>query len=146
MSFFGNKTVNLLNLHYGIHSLALSGGDAFFAVYLLKAGVPVPGVLLSIALILLGRFIIRPSVIGVSARWGLRQILVAGTLLSAMQYPVLAEVHGVEPVLIGLIALSAIGGTVYWSTYHAYFAALGDDAHRGQQIGVREAIAAVVGI
>jgi hypothetical protein len=146
MSFFGNKTVNLLNLHYGIHSLALSGGDAFFAAYLLKAGVPVPGVLLSLALILLGRFIIRPGVIGVSARWGLRRILVAGTLLSAMQYPVLAEVHGVGPVLIGLIAISAIGGTVYWSTYHAYFAALGDDAHRGQQIGVREAIAAVVGI
>ena len=70
MSFFGNRTVNLLNLHYGIHSLALSGGDAFFAAYLLKAGVPVPGVLLSLALILLGRFIIRPSVIGVSARWG----------------------------------------------------------------------------
>ena len=32
------------------------------------------------------------------------------------------------------------------STYHAYFAALGDDDLRGQQIGVREAIAAVVGI
>jgi MFS transporter, DHA1 family, inner membrane transport protein len=35
---------------------------------------------------------------------------------------------------------------VYWPTYHAYFAALGDDEHRGQQIGMREAIAAVVGV
>ena len=35
MAFFRSRTVNLLNLHYGIHSIALSGGGAFFAVYLL---------------------------------------------------------------------------------------------------------------
>jgi hypothetical protein len=39
MAFFRSKTVNLLNLHYGIHAIALSGGGAFFAVYLLKSGV-----------------------------------------------------------------------------------------------------------
>jgi hypothetical protein len=146
MAFFSNKTVNLLNLHYGVHSIALSGGGAFFAVYLFKAGVPVPGVLLSLAVILLGRFVMRPTVIGLAARWGLRPIVIAGTLLSAIQYPVLAEVHGVSLALVGLIVMSAVGDTVYWSSYHAYFAALGDDEHRGQQIGVREAIAAVVGI
>jgi hypothetical protein len=45
MAAFRNNTVNLLNLHYGIHSLALSGGGAFFLVFLLKSGVPVPAVL-----------------------------------------------------------------------------------------------------
>ena len=40
MAFFRNSTVNLLNLHYGVHALALSGGGAFFAVFLLRAGVP----------------------------------------------------------------------------------------------------------
>jgi hypothetical protein len=38
MAFFRDRAVNLLNLHYGIHSIALSGGGAFFFVYLLKAG------------------------------------------------------------------------------------------------------------
>lgn len=146
MSFFRNRTVNLLNLHYGIHSVALSGGAAFFAVYLFKAGVPVPGVLVSLSCILLGRFLTRPIVIGIAARWGLRPTVIAGTLLSALQYPVLAEVHGVSFALLGLITMSAVGDTVYWSTYHAYYAALGDDEYRGQQIGVREAIAALVGI
>src|SRR6516164_9430188 len=125
MAFFRNSTVNLLNLHYGIHSIALNGGAAFFVIYLLKSGVPIPAVLVSLALILLERFVIRPIVIGFTARWGLRVMVVAGTVLSA---------------------LSAVGDTVYWTTYHAYFAALGDDDLRGQQIGVREAIAAVVGI
>jgi hypothetical protein len=53
MAFFRNNAVNLLNLHYGIHSIALGGGAAFFAVYLLKSGIPVPMVFVSLALILL---------------------------------------------------------------------------------------------
>ncbi len=146
MAFFRNNAVNLLNLHYAIHAIALNGGAVSFAIYLLKSGVSVPGVLVSIALILLGRFAIRPIVIGFAARRGLRVMLVAGTLLSALQYPVLAEVHGVGIALVGLIAMAAVGETAYWTTYHAYFAALGDDDLRGQQIGVREAIAAIIGI
>src|SRR3974390_1461518 len=63
MAYFRNNTVNLLNLHYGIHSLALSGGGAFFAVFLLKSGVPPPAVLAAIAAILIGRFAIRPRVL-----------------------------------------------------------------------------------
>jgi hypothetical protein len=144
--FFRNDTINLLNLHYGIHWIAETGGAAFFAIYLLKSGVPLPGVFVSLALILAGRFVIRPIVIGFSVRWGLRSMVIVGTVLSALQYPLLAEVRGVGVALIGLIALAALGGTVYWSTYHAYFAALGDDDLRGQQIGVREAIAAAVGV
>ena len=53
MAFFRNSAVNLLNLHYGIHAMALYGGAAFFLIYLLKAGVSVPGVLVSMASILL---------------------------------------------------------------------------------------------
>jgi DHA1 family inner membrane transport protein len=62
MPFFRNNTVNLLNLHYGIHAVALNGGAAFFSIYLLKSGIPITGVLVSLALILLGRFVIRPVV------------------------------------------------------------------------------------
>jgi hypothetical protein len=146
MAFFRNSAVNLLNLHYGIHSVALYGGAAFFSIYLLKVGIPLSGVLVSLALILLGRFVIRPVVIGMAARWGLRAMLVGGTLLSALQYPFLAEIHGIGLLLAALIVVSAVGETFYWTTYHAYFAVLGDDEFRGHQVGVREAIAAVVGI
>ena len=146
MAFFRNRTINLLNLHYGIHCIALTGGGAFFLIYLLKSGVSTEGALVSLALILLGRFVIRPIVIAVAVRRGLRAMVVAGTLLSALQYPFLAAVHGVGIALAVLIVVSAVGDTVYWTTYHAYFAALGDDELRGHQVGVREAIAAVVGV
>jgi DHA1 family inner membrane transport protein len=146
MAFFRNSAVNLLNLHYGLHCITLYGGGAFFLVYLLKAGLSVPGVLVSLALILVGRFAVRPLVIPLAARWGLRAMLIAGTLLSALQYPVVAEVHGIGIALLALIIVAAVGDMLYWTAYHAYFAALGDNEFRGHQIGAREAIAAVVGI
>jgi hypothetical protein len=49
IAYFRNNTVNLLNLHYGIHSLALSGGGAFFLVFLLQSDVSAPGVLAALA-------------------------------------------------------------------------------------------------
>jgi MFS family permease len=146
MAFFRNRTVNLLNLHYAIHSIALTGGAAFFCVYLLKAGVAMPLVLTAIAAILLGRLVIRPLVVPLAVRFGVRALVIAGTAMSAMQYPLLALVHGVGPPLYLLCAVSSVGDTVYWSTYHAYYAALGEQEHRGAHVGMREAISAVVGI
>jgi hypothetical protein len=146
MPFFRNRTINLLNLHYVIQAVAVSGGGAFYAVYLLKAGVPIPGVLIALALILLGRLVIRPVVVPYAIRFGLRSTIISGTVMSALQYPLVAEVHGPGPVLAILIAVSAVGETFYWTAYHAYFATLGDDALRGHQIGVREAMATLAAI
>ena len=146
MAFFRNSTVNLLNLHYGIHALALSGGGAFFAAFLLKAGVPAHGVLTAMAAILIGRFIIRPAILPLGRRFGLKPLVIAGTIITALQYPLLAEVQGVGWPLFALCAFSSVGDTFYWTTYHAYFASLGDAEHRGHQISAREAASALVGI
>ncbi len=146
MAFFRSRTVNLLNLHYGIHSIALSGGGAFFAVYLLEAGLSVAWVLASLALILAARFIIRPIVVPIAVYCGMRAVVAAGTCITALQYPLLAVVHGVGPGLFVLCIVAALGDTFYWSSYHAYFAALGNHEHRGSELGAREAIAAVAGI
>ena len=146
MAFFRDRAVNLLNLHYGIHSIALSGGGAFFAVYLLKAGVSLPWVLASLSLILAGRLLIRPVVVPIAVHSGLRALVIAGTCLTALQYPLLAAVHGVGVGLFALCVVASLGDTFYWSGYHAYFAALGNHEHRGSEVGAREAIAALVGI
>ncbi|WP_374578772.1 MFS transporter, partial [Phenylobacterium sp.] len=146
MAFFRNTTVNLLNLHYGVHALALSGGGAFFAAFLLKAGVPAHGVLTAMAAILMGRFVIRPAILPLGRRFGLKPLVIAGTIVTALQYPILAEVQGVGWPLFLLCAVSSVGDTFYWTAYHAYFASLGDAEHRGHQISVREAASAMVGV
>jgi hypothetical protein len=146
MAFFRNTAVNLLNLHYGIFAIVTTGGGAFICVYLLKAGVSAPGVLAAMAVILLARFLIRPMVVPLAVRFGLKRLVILGTVLMATQFPVLAEVHGANLALYGYILAGAIADTVYWSSYHAFFAVLGDAEHRGHQLGMREAISAVVGI
>ena len=146
MAFLRNSIVNLLNLHFGIHMLAVSAGGAFVGVYLLRAGVPIAGVLGAYALITGLRFLIRPFVLGLGKRFGLKPLVIAGAAISALQYPPLAFVHGLDLALLGMCAIAAIGDTLYWTAYHAYFAALGDADHRGKQISAREAMSALVGI
>jgi hypothetical protein len=49
-------------------------------------------------------------------------------------------------VLVTYVFVTAIGETLYWGSYHAYFAYLGDHEHRGHQVSIREAAAAGVAI
>lgn len=114
--FFRNRTVNLLNLHYGIHTIALSGGGAFFAVSLLKSGVFDTG-RISVARADPPRPLCHSTNRDrIGRAMGMRSMVVAGTVLGALQYPFLAEVHGVGIVLAELVAVSAIADTFYWTT------------------------------
>ncbi len=146
MAYLKNSTVNLLNLHYGLQMLALNGAGVFFFVFLLRAGVPAAAVFIWLALALAGRFAIRPLVLILAPHWGLRALVIFGTVASGVQYLFLAEVHGIDFMLLGLCLTSAIGDAFYWTTYHAYFAALGDAEHRGHQVGAREALASITAI
>src|SRR3569833_1895717 len=92
------------------------------------------------------RFFIRPLVLVFASRFGLRQTLITGTILTAAQYPILAEIGGIGPVLYALIVVTAVSDVFYWSCFHATFAKLGDDEHRGSQISAQIAGMALVGI
>ena len=146
MAFFHNRTVNLLNLHTVVSMAALAGGGAFYSAYLLTAGVSVPVVLLANAAIFGVRLVLRSFLLALAVRIGLRRLVSVGALLMAVQFPLVAEVHGLGVALLALVLASAAGDTIYWPSYHAYYASLGDAEHRGQQLGIREAMTAVVGI
>lgn len=118
----------------------------FFLVFMLRAGVPVPFVFGSIALLVACRFILRPWILFLGKRFGLKPLVIFGTVAVAAQYPLLAEVRGVDRMLLALCIVSAVGDTFYWTCYHAYFASLGDAEERGSQLGAREAAAAIVGM
>jgi len=146
VAYLRNRVVNLVNAHYGIHAFAQGMGGLFILVYLVQAGVSQPAALLSLALIVSGRFVLRPSVLPLATHLGLKRTLILGNLLQALQYPLLAEVRGISATLVGFCMLAALADTYYWTCYHAYFAKLGDREHRGHQVSAREAIAALAGI
>jgi hypothetical protein len=146
MAFLRNDAINRVNLHSGIHALAHGAGGIFFLVFLLRSGVPIPAALIAQAAIVAVRFALRPLLLPFAKRWGLKPPLVAGTLGLSVQYPVLAEVDGVGGLLVLLVAVTSVAELVYHTSYNAYFAALGDVEHRGQQIGAREAMMMVASI
>jgi hypothetical protein len=146
MAFLRNRAVNWINLHSGIQALAHGMGGVFTVVFLLRAGVSVPLSILAMALIFAVRFAIRPLVLPAAKRWGLRPLLIGGSLLVALQYPVLAEVRGADGSLVVFCLVSAVGFALYWTCYHAHFALLGDSEHRGHQISAGVALSALVGI
>jgi MFS family permease len=146
MAFFRNSAINRLNLHYAIEMLALSGGGMFFLVFMVKVGVPVPVAFLTQAAILAGRFALRPLILPLAIRHGLKPLLIVGTFGVAAIFPLLAQVHGVGPELWAVIAVTSIADIFYWPSYHAYFAAVGDAEHRGHQVSLREAANAGIGV
>lgn len=146
MSFFGNDAINRANLHSGIQALAQGAGGVFILVFLLRAGVSAPLVLCAMAALNAGRFVLRPLVLPLARRFGLRATLILGTVLEAAVYPILPLVHGLDLAFVAMLLAGPVGSVLYWTSYHAYFASLGDNADRGGQVGAREALRAVVGI
>lgn len=146
MSFFGNDAINRVNLHSGVQALAQGAGGVFVLVFLLRAGVSPPLVLCAMAAMNAGRFVLRPLVLPLARRFGLRATLVLGTVLEAATFPILPLVQGVDLAFAAVIVVGPVGSVLYWTSYHAYFASLGDDEHRGGQVGAREALTALVGI
>jgi len=146
LAYLRNRAVNWLNLHVGIRSLAEGMGTLFILVYLLRAGLSIPASLCAMALIQVGRFAIRPAVLPLARRFGLRRAIIGGDLVMALQYPLLARVHGVDESLLAYCLMASLGSTFYWTSQHAYYASVGDSEHRGHQISAAVAVSTLVGI
>jgi DHA1 family inner membrane transport protein len=146
MAFLRNGAINRVNLHSAVQALAQGAGGVFVLIYLLRAGLSVPAALLAQAAIVAGRFLLRPLALPFAHRWGLKPLVIAGALLMAAPFPLLAEIRGVGPRLLALCLVSSMGEVLYWMAYNAWFAALGDPEHRGSQIGAREALVAAAGV
>lgn len=146
MKFFANGAINRVLVHSAVQSLAQGMGGVFVFVYLLKAGLPVPAVLCAVAAMVAGRFVMRPMVLPLARRFGVRTTLILGTLGEAAIFPILPVVHGLGWPLIWTVVVGSLGSVLYWTSYHAYFASLGDAEQRGSQIGAREAVNAITGV
>ncbi|HUA51166.1 MAG TPA: MFS transporter [Candidatus Sulfotelmatobacter sp.] len=146
MSWLANVDVNRLTVHTTLHQFAYGISGVFAGAYLLRAGLSPAAVFLTLAAILTLRFVLRPLVLVAVARLGPRLTLIGGTLLVALQYPLLATVRGTGIELAVYCGVTALGNVFYWTCYHAFFAALGDAEGRGRQVGAREVMSAVAGV
>jgi len=140
------RAVLRFNIHYAVQAFAESAGGVFVFVYFLHAGFSVAATLVILAVLLAGRFVLRPVILPFARRFGLKLSLILGALLNATTFPLLTAVHGLGLALAVFCAVGSLAGVFYWTCFHAYFAMAGDAEQRGRQIGVRDAIATTVGV
>lgn len=146
MTLFASSAFNRVYAHGALQAFAEAGGGVFFAVFLLKAGLGAPLVLVTLAVIFLGRLVLRQGVLPLARRIGLRNTLIIGTLLDSSTYWLVPYVDGPGLLLLLLIGIGSLGSVCYWTSYHAYVASAGDNTTRGTQVGAIEALNALVGV
>jgi MFS transporter, DHA1 family, inner membrane transport protein len=146
MSFFSNQDVNKLGLHTALHQAALGLSLVFFAAFMLRAGLSPSQVFLVIAAILILRFFVRVAVPDVVQRVGFRNALILGSVLFAVEFLILASYDGSNVRLFSFIAADAVCSALYWTCYHAFYAALGDAEARGAQLGARGLLSTIAAV
>jgi hypothetical protein len=146
MTRSANSDLDRLTLHSALQQLACSVADAFSAVFLYRQGLEPAAIYLAMAGILALRFLLRPAVLPVVRRVGLKSTLIVGAALSALQAALLAPVRGLDVALVAYVAVTATAGVLYWPSYHAMFALVGDAERRGAQVGLRQLLIAAAGV
>jgi hypothetical protein len=146
MSLFGNQDINRLALHTALHQAAAGLSLVFFAAFLLHSGRSPAQVFLVVGTILVLRFFLRLAVPSTVRLLGYRNTLLLGSFLFAVEFLVLAAYDGSTVRLLWFIATDAVCSTLYWTCYHAFYAALGDAEMRGAQLGARGLLSTIASI
>ena len=146
MHYLSNAAVNRLTIFNGLMMLAWNFAGNFFLVFLLTRGFSPVAIFLAFAAQLGARLVLRPLVLLVTPRLGAGGALVLGNSLMALQYIVLARVDGLGFAFFLYCVVQALADSFYWTAYHAVYAHMGDDDHRGKQLGVRQALTILTGV
>ncbi len=133
MGYFANRDINRLYVHSALQSFAEFSGGIFVFVYLLKQGISTPVVFLTVAGFVLLRLLFRQTLMPFARRYGLRNALVAGCMLTGLSYVPLAFMDGLDWKLLAYMLIGAFGESWYWSGFHALSATMGDLDKRGSQ-------------
>lgn len=139
-------TLRRIYAHNALQSFVEASGGLFVAGFLVGQGLSPALALVSTALVLLSRFALRPAVLPLAHAYGLRTVLLLGVAIRAASFLMLPLVAGVGPMLVAYILVSGLGSVFYWTGFHAYVSAAGDNAAMGRQVSIQQATTATVGI
>lgn len=135
-----DRSLSLLNYHFGLRSFGETLSNTFNAIFLYKLGFPLFSIFMLWGTIYLIRFFFRPFYLRFCFGKDMKKILMAATTLYAFVFPLLGLAYRSHALVIVFVAYFAFTDTMYWLVYHSYFAALGDAGKRGKEIFYREAL------
>lgn len=139
-------TIRRIYAHTALQSFVEASGGLFVAGFLVRQGLSPSLALVSTALVLLSRFALRGAVLPLAHAYGLRSVVLMGVVVRAVSFAMLPMVGGLGAMLVGYILVSGLGSVLYWTGYHAYVSAAGDNDAMGRQVSIQQATTASVGI
>jgi len=140
MSYLSNAAVNRLNIHIGLYMLAWNLAGNFFLVFLVSRGFSTITAFLALAFMMALRFAMRPVILLVAPCIGLNRTLLLGNFFYMLQYLFLMAVDGINAKFFAYCVVFGLADIFYWCAYHSMFAQVGDERHRGKQVGVKQAV------
>lgn len=146
MSFFSNRDLNFLNVHYGLRAMGWEMCSMFTLAYLYKQGLSLPLAFTVYAGMLFVRTLTRPAAMYFCLKKGVHFTLMLGTAVFACRYPAMLPIDGLTWHLIPFMLISGLADVLYWVPYHNYFASIGEAENRGACVGIRDAIATIVAV
>ena len=139
------RQFRLLSLHFALYQFSCVMAGGFAGAFLLQQGFSLPQALASFAALLAVRFVLRCLSLVLVRRVGVRGAVIAGALVLATQFwPLL---HARDPLWLAVwLFIVALGESLYWPCYHATMAVTTAPDSRGRELGLRNAIGALVGV
>ena len=105
MTFFSEKSLNILNIHYCLRAMGWEMCSMFTLSYLYKQGLPLPAVFLAYAGMLAVRTLTRPLSMMLCLKKGIRFTLIAGTVVFACRYLAMIPINGISLWLVPFIGI-----------------------------------------
>lgn len=134
---FGNRHVNLLNLHLGIVNFGQVLRLSVSSVFLLQLGLSVPAVFLAMGALIGLRWIIRTPMILIPHLYGSKAALLIGQVILGAAFVLFGTANGPGwPLYLALFLMSA-GEALYWHAVHTTFATLSEYGKFGRQLSAR---------
>src|SRR3989344_5948383 len=114
-----NRELDELYASMAMRSFALSIVGIFVPLYLLEIGLSVQGVITFFLIFAVTRAAFSVPSAGLAARYGLKKMMLASTVMMALYYFLLRFATGFDVNFLAV--LSGIALTIFWTSYHIDF-------------------------
>ncbi|MBI2583866.1 MAG: MFS transporter [Candidatus Aenigmarchaeota archaeon] len=138
-----NRELDELYISMALRSFALSVVGVFVPLYLLGIGLSVSDVLIYFIIYSLARFAFSAPAAKLAARYGLKKMMFASTLMIALYFILLrfAPQYGLNVNILAV--LSGLSLTLFWISYHIDFAKFSKKKYVGEELGIINIITSI---
>lgn len=140
MVFLSNRNINYLNFYLGLVNLLDQSYWIFIPIYLYKQGFAISSILLIYVVMNLTRIPLRFCCLPLMQNFGVKPVLMLGTIGYALSFLFLPMVKQFDFWLIAYIVFFAFFNGLHWFAFHTFYSLCGEAESRGRHVAVGQAL------